>query len=236
MSLGRVTLDCGIVENFEGFYDAKYFAQKAQGPTGKYRKQIRDRGTGEATNTCAAEAYFLGPDIHEVEMLARFCTPTGFRKHGPGGEAGLPVGVIRNAGRIRGNWDGRAFSDLDGDFDRARKSFQRAWRRAGGRSSEAFTFLERYFYDPANDEPRWLLQPWVFVKTTPGWSTVMEGCQLPGSTGMRGVIRSDIFHPLGMVYQLDAPRTFSIRPGAPLLRFHPLPRSLQDARLETLLL
>ena len=169
-------------------------------------------------------------------MLHRFCTPAGFKNRGPGGEAGLPVAVIRNAARIRGNWDGRAFSDLEGDFDRAHKSFQRAWRRAGGRSSDAFTFLERYFYDPANDEPRWLLQPWAFVKTAPGWSTVMDGCQLPGSTGMRGVIRTDIFHPLAMVYHLDGPRAFRIHPGAPLLRFHPLPRSLQDARLKTLLL
>ena len=236
MSLGPVTPRCGIVENFEGFYDPEYFAQKAQGPTGKYRKQARDRDTGEASDSCAAEAFFLGPNIHEVEMLNRFCTPAGFRKRGPEGGLGLPVGVVRNVGRIRGNWDGRAFSDLHCDFDHARRSFQRVWRRAGGRKSEAFSVLERYLYGPADDEPRWMLQPWMFVKTAPGWSTVMDGCFLPGSTGLRGVTRSDIFHPLAMVYHLDAPSTFIIRPGAPLLRFHPLPRSLQDARLETLAL
>ena len=135
---------------------------------------------------------------------------------------------------MRGNWDGRAFTDLSGDFERARKSFQRLWRRAGGRSDGAFKFLERYSHYPENDEPRWLLQPWAFVKTAPGWSTVADGCLIPGSIGMRGVTRSDIFYPLAMVYHLEGPRTFSIRRGASLLRFHPIPRSLQDARLETL--
>ena len=235
MSLGRVTPRCGIVENFEDFYDAQYLAEKAQRPTGKYRKQVRDHGAGEASDICAAEAFFLGPDIHEVETLARFCTPAGFRKHGPGGESGFPVGVVRNVGRISFHWDGRAFSDLSGDFDRARKSFQRGWRRAGGRSRQG-ALLEHHLYEFGTNEPRWLLQSWVFVKTTPGWSTVTDGCQLPGSTGMRAVIRSDMFHSVVMVYHLDGPGTFSIPAGAPLLRYHPLPRSLQEARAETILL
>jgi hypothetical protein len=91
MSLARVTPDCGIVENFESFYDAKYFAQKAEGPTGKYRKQMRDGGLNEASDTCAAEAFFLGPNIHKVETLRRFCTPAGFRNRGPAGEPVCPL-------------------------------------------------------------------------------------------------------------------------------------------------
>jgi hypothetical protein len=237
MSLARLTRASGIAESFERFYDGSYFAEKAQRATGKYRKRVRHDGAAAALEPCVAKAFYLGPGVHEVQMLHRFCSPAGMRREGPEGEAGLPIGRVRNVGRLRGRWDGKAFTGSKVDIKAARASLASAWKRAGGTArSDALAFLSRYFFDPAHDEPYWLLQPWVFVRTPGGWSTVMDGCVVPGSAGMRGIIRTDVFHPLAMVYRLSVPQTFTIPMRASMLRFHPLPRSLQDARLETIAL
>ena len=53
------------------------------------------------------------------------------------------------------------------------------------------------------DQPYVQLQPWAFMPTAEGWSTLVDGFhQYPGYDGMRAVIATDWFSSLAMVYRL----------------------------------
>ena len=51
---------------------------------------------------------------------------------------------------------------------------------------------------------------------------------------MRGLIHTDQFHSVAMVYRLYTPGRLTIRLGAPVLRFFPIPRRLQSAGMRLL--
>jgi hypothetical protein len=142
---------------------------------------------------------------------------------------------VRNVVRISADWDGRAFTSERKETAKAMAALARDWRAAGGRTSgNAYEFLSGYSYPPARSEPYWLLQPWVFAVTPPGWSSVLDGLPAEGTDGMRGIIHTDQFHSVAMVHRLFTPGRLTIRFGASLLRFFPIPRRLQSAGMRLL--
>jgi hypothetical protein len=217
-----------VVREFETFFDADYFELKKSKPTSKYRRLVRERGASPGA-TCAARVFSAGPAIHEVSTLDRFHGPRGVASQAPVGVS-LPACTVNNVGRIDVDWDGQAFTRERKDLDSALRSLARDWRAAGGRTDgDGYDFLAGYVFGPGRDEPYWLLQPWVFAVTAPGWSSVVDGLPAGDSDGMRGIIRTDQFHTVSMVFRLYTPGRIAIRRGASLLRFFPIPRRIQSA-------
>ena len=233
MTMASIRKAPEVVREFEDFFDNHYFALKKTKPTGKYRRLVREAATPAAA-TCEARVFFAGPDVHEVSSLRRFHGPRGVTPLAPPGVS-LPTCTVRNVGRVDADWDGQAFTAERKDLNVAQRALARDWRAAGGRTSgDGYEFLNGYVYPPARDEPYWLVQPWVFAITSSGWSSVVDGAVAGGSDGMRGLIRTDWFHTVSMVYRLYRPGRIVVRQGGPLLRFFPLPRRLQSATMRLL--
>jgi hypothetical protein len=223
-----------VVRAFESFFDAHYFETKRSKPTGKYRRLVREAVAPEPAAECDGRVFSAGPAVHAVSTLERFHGPRGISRQAPPGVA-LPLGVVTNVARMEATWDGQTFTHEHKDLGAALRALARDWRAAGGStSSDGFEFLSTHLVGPGRDEPNWLLQPWVFAVTPPGWSMVLDGADVGGCDGMRGILRTDQFHSLAMVYRIYAPGRITLPRGAPLLRFFPIPRRLQAARMRVL--
>jgi hypothetical protein len=234
MTLAPVRRAPEIVASFESFFDAQYFDTKKTKPTGKYRRMLRDHPQSAAAETCRAMVFYAGPDVHVVSAMSRFHGPAGITRQAPD-DVALPYCTVTNVARVEAAWDGQTFTREKKALGRVLPSLERDWRRAGGNpSGDAYQFLSGYFIGPSRDEAYWLLQPWIFSVTPPGWSTVVDGAAVGGCDGMRGVIRTDQFHPISMVYRLYAPGPFVVPRRAPLIRFFPIPRRLQNAGMRVL--
>jgi hypothetical protein len=222
-----------VVRAFEAFFDGHYFETKKNKPTGTYRRLMRS-GDEAVSKTCQAQVYTAGPDVHSLGTLRRFHHPRGISASAPAGIS-LPTCTVRNLAPLSARWDGQMFTREHKDLTSAVRLLARDWRAAGGDTrSDGFEFLASHFVGPARDEPYWLLQPWVFAVTPAGWSSVVDGCSVGGGDGMRGIIRTDQFHPISMVYRMFTPGPFVVRKGAALLRFFPIPRWLQSASMRLL--
>ena len=232
MSMARVGAGSVAVKQFEGFFDSEYFALKAVQPTSRYRKRVREQNETDSAPACDARVLFAGPPVHELRTLDRFVSSQGFSKRGPANEPGLPVGRVGNVARIRATWDGQSLTKQDVRLEPVLRQLAHDWKRAGGRvDSDAFEFLSGYMLANTRDEPFCAVQPWVFVETSPGWSTVVEGIGVGDTVGMRGVIHTDSFHALAVGYRFYAPQSLDLRRGTPLIDFLPVPRDFLTASM-----
>ena len=233
MTLQRLEAHHPERASVETFFDSDYFAIKKDRPTGKYRRKIRG-AAAPVSPTCRAEVLFAGPAVHTLSSLRRFHSRLGLTPRVPVGD-GLPFCTVRNIATINAFWDGQTFSRQEGLASSAVRKLRADWGRAGGNtSSDVYEFLRGYYFGPSRDEPYWQLQPWVFSNTAPGWSTVVEGACIGDIDGMRGVIHTDSFHPISMVYRMYAPGPILLRKNLPLMRFFPISRVLQDATMRTM--
>jgi hypothetical protein len=221
-----------VVRAFEAFFDAGYFEAHAVKPSAKYRRMVHGELEPEPAPAGVAQVFSAGPEVCSLSMLERIHGPAGVTK--AAGAAALQSCTVRNVGRLDAHWDGQTFTRAKIAVADGVAALARDWRAAGGNtSSDAYTFLQGYLYGPGRDESRWQLQPWVFTVTPPGWSTVVDGAAVGGCDGMRGVIRTDRFHAVSMVYRVYAPGRVLVPRGAPLLAFLPIPRRLQHAGVRT---
>jgi hypothetical protein len=212
------------LRQFAEFFSEAYFATKAKHPTATYVVQQRKHRV-KADPSCDARLLYIGPDIHTVGELTRFITGDGFtrRARSPGT---CQFGVVRNLGPVHWSWQGQTHTEFEVNVERHRPALRALWRAAfadGHRS--ALEFLEAYMIGQNWDQPYVQLQPWSFMATNVGWSTLVDGIHGDGYDGMRAVIATDWFHALAMVYRLYTPSEVRIPPRAPLLRALPISRA-----------
>jgi hypothetical protein len=232
MTLRSIRTAPEVVREFESFFDAHYFETKKVKPTGKYRRLVREPAAPPA-EIGDARVLYAGPAMHTVTELARFHHPGGIDNRAPAGVS-LPQCLVRNVAPLAATWDGQTYTRERKDTAEALRVFSRDWRAAGGRTTgDAYEFISEYAFGPRRDEPYWLLQPWVFTITPPGWSSVVDGMPAGGGDGMRGIIRTDQFHTVSMVYRMYEPGPVVVRKRASILRFFPVPRRLQSAPMMT---
>jgi hypothetical protein len=231
LSLATVREAPEVVHAAESFFDAHYFETKAVKPTGKYRRLMREGAEPPAAERGDARVVTAGPPLHTLSELTRFHGPRGVTR-GARADAALPVCTVRNVARVEAFWDGQTFTHEKKSLARALLSLERDWKSVSARRDpDALEFFSGYFFGPGRDEHYWLLQPWIFAITPPGWSTVVDGASISGCDGLRGIIRTDRFSPISMVYRMYAPGPIVLPKGAPLMRFFPIPRRLQDASM-----
>jgi hypothetical protein len=222
----RVTAGAPVLREFADFFSDAYFATKAKHPTGRYVVQQRERAKrgAKAAERCDAELLTIGPDVHEVGAFRRFISRRGFSTTAasPGT---LAFAVLNNIAPTRWTWQGQTHSRFD-VRKRHLPALRTLWRKTfGDGQPSALEFLEGHLMGEAWDQPFVQLQPWAFMPTSEGWSTLVDGChQFPGYDGMRAVIATDWFSSLAMVYRLYDSTSVRIRYRAPMLRAIPVHR------------
>jgi hypothetical protein len=216
------------VREFATFYSEEYFATKDQHPTAKYvRCQREHRVKTEAS--CPARLVYAGPDVHEVREFDRFIASDGFEK--VANSAGvMQFAVIRNVAPTHWHWQGQTHSTFEVKKARHLTELDKLWRdTVGDAHPSAFEFLSAYLLGESWDQPFVQFQPWAFLPTAPGWSTVVDGYHgAPAYDGMRGVIATDWFHSLAMVYRMYGPAKVRLPFRAPMLRAVPVTRAALD--------
>ncbi len=215
------------------FYDAAYFSSKKKASTRKYRRLVS-----------AAVRRQVGP----IEVVQAGPCPMVVAREGLIASADAPLPVRTRDGappRVRflnlvdfdARYDGK---DLRLRFDRdaLRRNvavLERQWSELYGESyladhRGALFYLTKYFTPHVAGEPHFFVKPWAFVRTPPGWSSVVEGAAGDGFDVMRGVVETDRFFATPAVFhvhRLGAP----IRVAAkdPLADVYPVPRDLLAA-------
>jgi len=183
-------------------FDA-YFETKGKHPTGTYVVRQRERakrGAGAAESATPACSPF-GPDIHQVRRSpdsSRLRLLVGRRV---GGDAAIRR--CDNIAPTQWTWQGQTHSSFE-VRKRHLPALRSIWAKTFGDSQPSgLEFLEGHFMGEAWDQPYVQLQPWAFMPTAEGWSTLVDGFhRYPGYDGMRAVIASDWFSSLAMVYRL----------------------------------
>jgi hypothetical protein len=215
------------------FYDASYFSSKKKGSTRRYRKLVakpvaRQRG--------AIEIVRAGPCpmiVARDGLVASAAEPIPSRTRD-----GAPPRVrFLNLVDFEARYDGK---DLRLRFERDAlrghaAALERAWTELYGAKyladhQGALFYLIKYFTPHVAGEPHFFVKPWAFVRTPPGWSSVVEGVAGDGFDVMRGVVETDRFFATPAVFhlhRLGAP----IRVAAkdPLVDVYPVPRDVLGA-------
>jgi hypothetical protein len=216
------------VHEFAAFYSEKYFETKVRHPTAMYIRRQREHRVKSA-ESCQARLVYAGPDIHDVREFDRFIAPDGFKK-APSSSGVLQFAVIRNVAPTHWQWQGQTHSTFEVKKARHLAELDKLWHdTVGDAHPSAFEFLSGYLFGEIWDQPFVQFQPWAFLPTAPGWSTLVDGYHgAPAYDGMRGVIATDWFHSLAMVYRMFGPAEVRLRFGAPMLRAIPVTRAALD--------
>ena len=214
---------------FSEFFSEEYFETKARHPTASYIRRARERRV-KGPETCEARLLFAGPDVHAVGELARFITADGFSREAASAGT-LQFGVVRHLAGLRWTWQGQAHTAFEVRHGRRWLAELAAlWKATVGESHPSgFEFLANYALGEQWDQPYVQIQPWVFLPTPDGWSTLVDGAHhVPEFDGMRAVIATDWFFALAMVYRLFGPSTVNLPMRAPLLRALPVSRAVLE--------
>ena len=216
------------LKDFAAFFSEDYFATKAQRATASYIRQTRDRRV-KATETCEARLLFAGPDVHAVGEFKRFITEAGFAG-APRSPGTLQFALVRHLARLRWTWQGQTHSSFEVGHERLLPALEALWKTSVGDSAPSgFQFLAHYALGEHWDQPYVQVQPWVFLPTPDGWSTLVDGFHHPPEfDGMRAVIATDWFTSLAMVLRLFGPSTVDLPPRTPLLRALPVSRPVLE--------
>jgi hypothetical protein len=212
------------LRQFAGFFSEAYFETKTKHPTASYVVHQRKHRV-KADQSCDARLLYVGPDIHTVGELSRFITPEGFARRAR--SAGVcQFGLVRNLGPVRWTWQGQTHTTFEVDIERHRAALHKLWRETFGEAHpSALEFLNAHLIGQNWDQPYVQFQPWAFMPTAPGWSTLVDGVHHPGYDGMRAVIATDWFYALAMVYRIYGPSKVTIPYRAPMLRALPISRA-----------
>jgi hypothetical protein len=219
------------------FYDRRYFEDKKEDVTGKYRRLVAAEGAPAPEGDAVARVVGVGAPQFEIEALDRFTTARGpapelRRREGPR----LESVVFRNEVGFSALYDGHTLA-LEYDKERLRRkaaSVERAYQDAVGEPARdhpgAGLYLSKYFTPHPPGEPHFFVKPWAFTETPAGWSSLLDGFHGDGYDVMRGVVSTDVFFATPAVFRVHREgRPVRVPEGQPLLRVIPVPRSLLQA-------
>lgn len=195
------------------FYDQAYFAAKQQGKVTKKYKRLRDKGDvadpGMRSSISVAQ---FGPRLIE--------------------RVGEEI-VVRAPFDFRARYDG-SLVHVEAD-ERARAKFVReveaelstALRSLGHEHPGAGLYFAKYFTPHPAGEPHFFVKPPALLRTLPGHSTLVEGRTFAFCRTMRGLVRTDVFGAVPLVFEVFAPfEEVEFRAGDVLGSLSPMPRAL----------
>jgi hypothetical protein len=175
--------------------------------------------------------HIAGPDVHTIETFDNVAGPRGPMP--PETAAQLPFAVIRNFTPLEFDFDGVQSHLNNDDADSHGDELLAVWHELYGEDSiRSIEWWAGYFLPSVSNllgEPQFMIVPFAFLTTPPGWSTLADGAHYAGLDGLRGVIATDLFPHAAPVFQYRRPGDFRIGQGDPLMRLLPIPRYLLDA-------
>ena len=236
MKKGRLQAGAPELRQFGEFFSEDYFETKAKHPTAAYVR--RQRGHRVKTmDACEARLGYVGPDVHEVGEFNRFATPSGFSRQ-PSAPGQLQFALVRNIAPTRWTWQGQTHSRFEVRKEEHVPALEALWKKTvGDKCPSGLEFIRGHLMGEHWDQPYVQFQPWVFLPTSPGWSTLVDGAhRVPAYDGMRAVIATDWFFALAMVYRMYGPSSVRIPFRAPMLRALPVPRNVLDLGMKESLL
>ena len=200
------------------FFDAAYFQAKNDGPTRKYRKMKPPPDTGERDSPARCRVINFGPAAHSIAGC-------------------VPRIVFANLVPFEASFDGYTLAvELNQRVLRAgvrvvERSFAEAMGPTFlGENRHAMRYFTRYVTHHPPGEPHFIVGPWAFVQTPPGWSCLLEGVHGDGFDVLRGVVATDMFYTTPAVFQLyRMGEPIRVGLGEPLLQVMPIPRRLLKA-------
>jgi hypothetical protein len=208
------------------FYDASYFAEKRIRATGRYRK-LHAGLSSEAAPRADCQLVYAGSRVHRVTSRWRCLGPDGWGIWSGSKGQVLEQAIVRSECLLEANWDGHTISNVRAHTIASRRRFTRLWRRLYGPEVEdALAYFRDHLLRAPLDEPYFVVQPWIFVATPPGWTSILDGFHGAIYDGMRGVIATDVYSTVSMAYRLNRPGRVRIAKAAPLLRILPVPRAV----------
>lgn len=224
------------LRSFAAFFSEEYFATKAQHPTATYVRRTRDRRV-KAAETCEARLLFAGPDVHAIGEFGRFITAGGFAR-APSSPGTLQFALVRHIARVRWTWQGQTHTSFEVEQRRLLPALEALWKETVGEGAPSgFQFLANYALGEQWDQPYVQVQPWVFLPTPDGWSTLVDGIHHPPAfDGMRAVIATDWFHALAMVLRVFEVGAVDLPVRTPLLRALPVSRPVLDLGIKEAIL
>jgi hypothetical protein len=209
------------------FFDAAYFAAKATGPTGCYRRLQAGLDGREVPGGGDHQLAYLGPAVHRVAGRWRCAGPDGWSTWTGSSEQVLQQAIVGSDARLEAHWDGHAMRVFRPGSTGSRERFDRLWRQVYGLGAErARESFRAGFVKTPLDEPHLGIAPPVFVASPPGWSSIVDGFHGAAHDGMRGVVATDAFGGVPTVYRFHRPGRLRIPEGGPLLRVLPVPRAM----------
>ena len=225
--------DPSVGDRFLRFYSQDYIDKRvARGVAGKYRRLVAGERDDGWERGGRSRLVFAGPDAHTIERFHRFATAAGVSPVDPSGR-GPVFAVVRNIGRVSATFDGITVRDVAFDVaDIVAHAREQFFRTCGMEVADLFAgSLASYAngISPPGMEPRFVIKPWAFMRTPPGWSSVLDGVHHGVAEGLRGVQSTDSYHGIGTTMEFVKPASFTIETGEALDRVLPVPRALLRA-------
>jgi hypothetical protein len=228
MTVEPLTAGAEELRRFVDFYSEEHLKAKLKKPTGRYLQWQRDHRIKPA-DRCEARLLHVGPNVHRVKEFQRFITMRGFSRSAatPGT---LQYAMVHNTANVRWTFQGQTTTTMKVDHGRYKRALERLWTEAFGETNQlALEFWLHYIGHSNWDEPLMVHAPLLLLTTSPGWSTLTDGVHAaPQYDGMRGLIDTDWYPALGMVYRLYGPGSVHLHYRAPLLRAIPVPRAILE--------
>lgn len=222
----------GVGQEFCDFFSDEYFEEKKGAATSRYRKLASKSPAPADIGPCVAEVTGVGPSAISFNGYHRFASAEGVVEKS---DLALPYVEVRSIVSASARFDGDMFTgDPKCSFPpRALQTMRDKWTQwYGPRGGSALDFLSSYFVGPKRGEPYFLVQPWTFLETPAGWSTVVDGVHADGYDGLRGVVATDVLRSFNMAYRILKPGLVRIERDQPLLRAMPVPRHLLRSQVE----
>jgi hypothetical protein len=224
---------------FRDFYQDRA-AAKTDEQSGQYRRLVAD--VADIPNPIGARCrVIIGDrmDLHRVGTFRRFATPLGMTSRHPARHQ-LQFATVGATGDVRAHWDGLGARFDKVDVGALAERFRKRWAKLYGEASlpaaEWITQFAPTTPIATRGEPYFILTPFVFCATTPGWSCIVDGADLGAGSiaGLRGVVATDRYVGIAPVYHCHAPLRFEVRRGVPIARLLPVPRRLLQVPIRVL--
>ena len=218
------------------FYSPAYFEQKKAKVTLAYRQRVgavRGHPNMEDPAACQLTVVQAGPCAPQVGPLAPAEATDG--PHVAGAPSPIHAATFHHTVGLRAVSNGHAVA-VQADskaLATAAQQVEQTWQRVFGpqvlqQHTGALLYLTRLFNLHPPGEPWFFVKPFALGVTPPGWSTWLEGVGGPAHDALRGVVRTDAFHAMPVVFHMwNADKTAIIRPGQPMLRALPIPREAE---------
>ncbi len=218
-------------QRFLDFHDEDYLKKRHTSEAGKYVRHKVPQGQPTSDTRCVFATAWPRSHI-KAKPFSRYFSNRGVAKMSRRGPP-VQAAQLRSAVDYDCEFDGRLFpkqvlSSAPRDLER----YRGLWRDLYGEPGARFAARNHFFQAAAEEEAQFNAISPALMATPRGWSTIVDGCRLGPTWGMRGVIDTDWYPGIATVFRFDGPGAVHISSRTPLMLAVPVPRALLESVIE----